>query len=72
MAVTFMVGDTSKACARADGIVEVYRNGKLLGTRDVTGWSHYDKGGYICLWFIGVEGTLLDNFGGGTISNGAP
>ena len=70
--VTFMAGDTFKARAMAEGIVEVYRNDELLGTRDVTSWSHYAEGGYIGLWFIDADGTLLDNFGGGTISNGTP
>jgi len=69
--VTFVVGDTFKARAKPDGIVEVYRNGELLGMRDVTGWSHYAESGYIGLWFIGAKNTVIDDFGGGTVPNGA-
>ncbi len=65
--VTFVDGDTFSARAYGNGMVEVYRNGQLLGVRDITAWSFYDKGGYIGLWFIGAKGAVLDNFGGGTI-----
>jgi hypothetical protein len=68
--VTFVNGDTFGARALANGSVEVYKNGVLLGTRDVTSWSHYAQGGYVGLWFIGANGARLDDFGGGTISNG--
>ncbi len=66
--VTFVDGDQFGARAPADGTVEVYRNGELLATRDITAWSHYADGGYIGLWFIGAEDAVLDDFGGGTIS----
>jgi hypothetical protein len=39
--VTFVNGDTFGARALANGSVEVYKNGTLLGTRDVTSWSYY-------------------------------
>ena len=65
--VTFTDGDTFTARARADGIVEVYRNGTLLDTRDITSWSYYDEGGYIGLWFMGARDAVLDDFGGGNI-----
>jgi hypothetical protein len=65
--VTFVDGDTFGARARPDGIVEIYRNGDLIGTRDVTSWRFYDKGGYIGLWFLGAKGAILDDFGGGTV-----
>lgn len=63
----FSNGDTFRAIAYGNGMVEVYRNDELLGTRDITSWSHYAKGGYIGLWFIGARGAVLDDFGGGTI-----
>lgn len=63
----FVNGDTFRAIAYGNGMVEVYRNDELLGTRDITSWPHYNKGGYIGLWFIGARGTVLDDFGGGTI-----
>jgi hypothetical protein len=68
--VTFVDGDTFGARARPDGTVEVYRNGELLGTRDITAWPHYDDGGYIGLWFAGAYNARLDDFGGGTVSGG--
>jgi len=46
--------------------VQVYRNAVLLGTRDVSAWTHAASGGYIGLWYIGPSGMTMDNFGGGT------
>lgn len=65
--VAFADGDVFGARALANGMVEVYRNGELIGSRDVTAWRFYDKGGYIGLWFIGARGAVLDDFGGGTL-----
>ena len=66
--ITFVDGDIFGARALANGTVEVYKNGTLLATRDITAWPHYADGGYIGLWFIGAEDAVLDDFGGGTIS----
>ena len=68
--VTFVNGDTFGARALANGNVEVYKNGELLGTRDVTSWSYYAQGGYIGLWFVGAQNVRLDDFGGGALPNG--
>jgi hypothetical protein len=68
--VTFVDGDTFGARARPDGMVEVYRNGELLATRDITTWPHYDDGGYIGLWFVNAYNARLDDFGGGTVPGG--
>jgi hypothetical protein len=67
--VTFADGDQFGARARADGQVEVYRNGVLVATRDVTGWPHYANGGYIGLFCIDASNAALDDFGGGTLAN---
>ena len=48
--------------------MEVYRNGSLLGTRDVTAWPYYASTGYVGLWFESASGTLVDDFGGGTVT----
>ena len=64
--VTFANGDPFGARARADGTVEVYRNGTLLATRSITAWPFYANGGYVGLWFVNANGVLADNFGGGT------
>jgi hypothetical protein len=68
--VTFVDGDTFGARARPDGMVEVYRNGELLATRDISAWPHYDDGGYIGLWFVNAYNARLDDFGGGTVPGG--
>ncbi len=68
--VTFVDGDQFGARAFADGIVEVYKNGILLATRDITSWLYYDQGGYIGLWFIGAQNAKVDDFGGGALSGG--
>jgi uncharacterized protein YjiK len=68
ISATFANGDQFGAQATADGQVNVYRNGILLGTRSVTAWPYYANGGYIGLLFISASNTALDNFGGGTIS----
>lgn len=65
--VTFVDGDTFSARALSDGTVEVYRNGALLGTRDIATWGYYAREGYIGLWFIGAGDAIVDDFGGGTI-----
>ena len=65
--VTFSNGDQLGARAKANGQVEVYRNGALLATRDITGWPLYANGGCIGLRMIGASNTVMDNFGGGTV-----
>jgi RHS repeat-associated protein len=66
---TFVNGDQFGARARADGTVDVYRNGALLATRDVRAWPHYASGGYIGMWFIRAFDAVVDNFGGGSVSS---
>jgi len=63
--LTLQVGDQLGARARADGFVEIYRNGVLVGTSDVRGWTFYKNGGYIGMWNIASKGTVMDDFGGG-------
>jgi len=64
--VTFVSGDQFGARATATGQVQVYRNGVLVGTGDVSGWPFAASGGYIGLWYIGPNNETMDNFGGGT------
>ena len=68
--VTLVNGDQFGARATVAGQVQVYRNGVLLATRDVTGWPYYANGGYIGLWHINASNAVLDDFGGGTLSGG--
>ena len=65
--VTFAAGDQFGARAKADGTVEVYKNGTLLASRDVSGWAYYADGGAIGMWMINAGDTLLDDFGGGDV-----
>ena len=67
--VTFSAGDQFGAQAKANGQVDVYRNGTLLATRDVTAWSYYAASGYIGLFNIGASNAVLENFGGGTANS---
>ena len=67
--VTFNNGDQFGARAKANGDVEVYKNGTWLATRSVTDWPYYAEGGYIGLWFINATEAVLDDFGGGTESH---
>ena len=65
--VTFANGDQFGARAKANGMVEVYKNGELVGSRDASGWTYAANGGYIGLWFINAQNAFLDDFGGGTV-----
>ena len=66
--VTFVNGDQFGARATSDGNVSIYRNGTLLGTRSVSAWTYSTSGGYIGLWLINANASLLDDFGGGAVS----
>jgi hypothetical protein len=58
------------ARATSAGSIEVYRNGSLLGSRDVSAWTHASAGGYIGLWLANAANVVLDDFGGGTWTPG--
>ncbi|HAV76796.1 MAG TPA: hypothetical protein DCX53_05510, partial [Anaerolineae bacterium] len=68
--VVFANGDQFGARASANGNLDVYKNGVLLGTRSITTWSFYSGGGYIGLWFADASDALIDDFGGGSVSTG--
>jgi len=68
MPVSFDTGDRFGARATAGGLVQVFRNSTLVGSADITEWPLYTAGGYIGLWMINVDNTLLDDFGGGNSS----
>jgi hypothetical protein len=67
ISVTFAPGDQFGARAKVNGMVEVYKNGTLVGTADATGWTPYASGGSIGLWMINASNTTMDNFGGGSL-----
>jgi RHS repeat-associated protein len=66
--VTFANGDQFGARALRNGTVEVYQNGILLASRDVSSWPHYQDGGYVGMWFINANPSILDDFGGGNLN----
>jgi hypothetical protein len=68
LSVTFADGDQFGARAKPNGIVEIYRNGVLLGSPDAADWTYSANGGSIGLWFTNAGNTLVDDFGGGTIT----
>jgi hypothetical protein len=68
ISVTFVNGDQFGARAKSNGVVEVYRNGTLIGSRDASGWTYSANGGYIGVWYINSGNTIVDDFGGGTIT----
>ncbi|MBL8092741.1 MAG: hypothetical protein JNL73_01140, partial [Anaerolineales bacterium] len=70
LAVTLVNGDQLGARARPNGLVEIYRNGALIGTRNAASWTYAANGGYIGLWMMSAPNALLDNFGGGTVPTG--
>lgn len=64
--VTLQAGDQFGARAEADGTVEVYRNGALLGTVSVAGWEFASGGGRVGMTLAVANASRIDNFGGGT------
>jgi hypothetical protein len=66
--VTFVNGDQFGARAKADGTVEIYRNGTLIGSRNVSAWTYSANGGYIGIWFQDAGAAVVDDFGGGTLT----
>jgi hypothetical protein len=66
--VNFAAGDTFGARALADGTVEVYKNGALVGSVQVSAaWPARPDGGRIGVWLIDSANTRLDDIGGGTL-----
>jgi hypothetical protein len=66
MPVTFAAGDQLGARVRADGAVDVYKNGALIGTTTVSSaWPYRANSGRIGLWTINANATIFDTIGGG-------
>lgn len=67
LSVSFQEGDLFGARARADGTVEIYQNDTLVGSVTVSSsWPYRGDGGRIGIWTINAQGTIMDDFGGGT------
>jgi beta-glucosidase len=71
-AATFANGDVLGARAKADGTVEIYKNGTLVATVTLNAADQAffnPKGGKIGIWTMAASSAVLDDFGGG---NAAP
>jgi hypothetical protein len=66
--VTLLAGDKLGARATDTGSVLVYRNGVLLGTRDITAWPYYRNGGRVGFAVLNAAATVADDFGGGNLA----
>ena len=69
--VVFNNGDQLGARALATGQVEIYKNGVLIGTVTLNAADQAffnNRGGRIGLWFIDARNSVLDDFGGGTLT----
>ncbi|HYM79932.1 MAG TPA: PQQ-dependent sugar dehydrogenase [Candidatus Limnocylindria bacterium] len=63
---TFVSGDQLGARAHGNGLVEVFRNGFLIGSVSLGDWPFASAGGRIGLTLDGTSGARFDDFGGGT------
>jgi hypothetical protein len=68
VSATLANGDVFGARATSGGLVEAFRNGSLLLSRDAPAWPHASSGGYVGMWLAGASNVFLDTFGGGTIA----
>jgi hypothetical protein len=64
---TYSAGDRLGARAYANGVVEVYRNGALLGSASVAAWPQAGQGGRIGLMVSAASSSGYDDFGGGNL-----
>lgn len=61
-------GDQLAGRAFADGTIQAFKNGVLVGTWDASAWPDHAKGGRIGLGTYGLkEANRFDDFGGGTL-----
>ncbi len=65
VALSLANGDVLGVRAKASGVVEIYKNGVLVNSVNVSAWAGYARVGQIGLW-NGAGTKLFDNFGGGT------
>jgi hypothetical protein len=70
-AATFTNGDVLGARAKADGTVEIYKNGTKIATvtLNATDQAFFNaKGGKIGIWTAAAPHARLDDFGGGNVA----
>ncbi len=65
--VTFAAGDQFGARVDSVGVVHVHKNGVELGSVSAAAWPFATGGGRIGLTLSEINGSVLDDFGGGTV-----
>jgi len=70
ISVAFVDGDVFSARALSDGWLDMYRNGTLIGKRNLSAWPYMAQGGYIGLKSYQIQDAIVDDFGGGTLEGG--
>ncbi|MBN1247723.1 MAG: hypothetical protein JXC32_08700 [Anaerolineae bacterium] len=69
--VDFEAGDQFGARSTQGGLLEVYRNGRMIGVTDLSGgltpWAYSGDSGFIGVRFQDAAGVAFTEFGGGTI-----
>ncbi|NOT34809.1 MAG: PKD domain-containing protein [Candidatus Eisenbacteria bacterium] len=66
-AATMAPGDQFGARALSNGLVQVFKNGGLIGQATTGNWPFTANGGYLGLTFDGALLSRLDDFGGGNV-----
>jgi hypothetical protein len=64
---SYSPGQVLRARARPTGVVEVYRNGTLIGSVNVSAWPNNAQGGGIGIWVANTTTSRIDNFSGGNV-----
>ncbi|NOT33501.1 MAG: PKD domain-containing protein [Candidatus Eisenbacteria bacterium] len=64
---TMAVGDVMGARAFANGVIQVIKNGAVLGQTSTGNWPFAANGGYLGLTIAGAQAARLDDFGGGNV-----
>ncbi len=65
--VRFEEGDRLGARAFGNGVLQVFKNDSIVGTRSIADWAFARAGGLLGFALVGDPGTRVDDFGGGDI-----
>jgi glucose/arabinose dehydrogenase len=65
--VTFGAGDQFGARCDSVGLVRIFKNGSQVGSVSVAAWTFATAGGRLGMTLSEINGSVLDNFGGGTV-----
>jgi len=68
-ALILQPGDVFGGRVYASGLVEMYRNGGIVASANVSSWTDFNKPGRAGLWMINAPNASMDNFGAGAVTN---